>query len=613
MTLPIRNFQELEDRLDELGYTKKTANQIRPEIRRAAKIYKQPLLRIAVDPADFENRWGRGRISAIAEGFDSHDQFLNFRKRLRPALQRAAGVQLRSSVALPPASRELLGFVKVNGGVGRRVPPHLEDSIGALARAAARLGLSVADVDATAIDRIFSDLKGAERRSARRGVQRVNDLIADLDRLPELIGVLPEIALPDPAPKVSASCGWRRGTSLAESQRLWREFDRFVVEKRGVDALGRPIPPEHSKFGIATEKSYAHNLNLALTELVRRGDLGPGMAPSLRDICNHQTIEKVAGYWNVRQLDGEVKHEASTLHTLVCRLSHIATHLGAKRKEAKKLAKLRKDVREACGTVGQMKVEHVEWIKSFARNPALQRAVFDLPEALMRKANALLAKWPQLKKQRRKKLMMDALRMGIAACAAAILFRASPIRAANLRKLRFRGDDAHLRPDAREDMRIVIPGEETKNGNAIDHAADEDAWPVVEWYLKHIRPKLIGDHPYLRKSKQPLVDSDYLFPSTRMDRGLEETAFAAHYTRGCELAGVDLTLHLARHITVYLILSQDPNAWAQAAAVLEDNIDTVKKHYAWLDKEKASQAGRDLMKQSRAKVRKHKKGTYHAV
>lgn len=103
MTVPIRNFQDLDDRLGELGYSEKTAAQIRPEIRRAAKIYKQPLSRIAVDPADFENRWGRGRISAIAEGFDSHEQFLNFRKRLRGALQRASGVQLRASVALGSA------------------------------------------------------------------------------------------------------------------------------------------------------------------------------------------------------------------------------------------------------------------------------------------------------------------------------------------------------------------------------------------------------------------------------------------------------------------------------------------------------------------------------
>ena len=613
MTMPFRNFQDLDDRLDELGYTEKTAAQIRPEIRRAMKIYKQPLSRIAVDPADFERRWGRGRISAVAAGFDSHDQFLKFRKRLRPALQRATGAQLRSSVALPPASTELLEFLKENGGIGQRVPPHLEDSIGALARAAASLGLSIADVDDTLVDRVFSGLKGSVRRSARRGLQRVNELRADLDRLPELIGLLPNAALPEPARKIAAPSEWRRGTSLPEAQQLWCEFARFVDEKRGFDGIGRPIPAKDSNFGVAAEKSYAHNVNLALTELVRRGDLVPGTSPGLRDICNHETIQKVAGYWNARKIDGEVKRDVSTLHTLVCRLSQIATHLGARKKELKKLEKLRKSAREACGRVGQMKLEHVEWIKGFAANPALQRTVFDLPEVLMRKANAILAQWSQLKKQRRKKKLMDALRMGIAACAAAILFRASPVRAANLRNLRFRGDDAHFNPEARADMRIVISGEETKNGAAIDHPADDDAWPVIAWYLEHIRPKLLADHPYRRKSKHPLVDSDFLFPSTRMDRGLEETAFAGHYVRGCELAGVSLVLHLARHISVYLILSEDPNAWSQAAAVLGDEIRTVKKHYAWLDERKASEAGRELMKQSRANARKHKRGTYRAV
>lgn len=53
---PIRNFQELDERLDELGYSIAMQRQIRPEIRRASKIYKQPLSRIALDPIDFEAR-----------------------------------------------------------------------------------------------------------------------------------------------------------------------------------------------------------------------------------------------------------------------------------------------------------------------------------------------------------------------------------------------------------------------------------------------------------------------------------------------------------------------------------------------------------------------------
>jgi hypothetical protein len=607
MTAPIRNFAELADRLPDLGYSERMTAQIRPEINRAAKIYKQPLARISTDPLAFETLWGRGRISWIAKGFESHEQFLTFRRRLRPALQRASGIQLRHSVALPAPTSELLTFLEENGGIGRRLPPHLAASIGALGREAAKLGLSIADMRPGSIARVFGKLTGGARRSAKLGVTRVNELIADLEQFPELAGLLPAMPLPDPVPAVSASSQWRRGTGFAPARRLWSDFEEFVEHKRGRDALGRPIPAEKSKFKAITEDSYAHNVNLALTELVRRGDLTDDMTPSLRDICNERTISKVAGYWNVRQLDGEVKAKVSTLHTLVCRLSHIAETMGVKKKEAKALAELRKTALEACPAVGKMMKEHVDWIRGYAANPGLQRALDGLPEDLMYRAKKILAKWPMLKKQRKQKLMMQALQLGIAACIAAILFRASPIRAANLRHLKFQGDDSNL-PRENGELRIVICGSEVKNGADIDHDADDDAWPIIDWYLKHIRPKLLLDHPYLRKSLKPLVDSDFLFPSTRADRPLEETSLAKHYVDGCLVGGLAMVLHRARHITVYRILLQDPNAWAQAAAVLEDEISTVKKHYAWLDKRRASEAGRDLMRQSRVEARRHKKG-----
>ena len=258
-----------------------------------------------------------------------------------------------------------------------------------------------------------------------------------------------------------------------------------------------------------------------------------------------------------------------------------------------------------------MMPERVQWVKDFAANPALQRAVLGMPETLMREADRILKDWDKHKRKKNQKLRMDALKMGTTACMAAILFRAAPVRAANLRHLKFQGDAANLVDDG-GGLRVIVPGEEVKNRRAIDQTADDDAWPVIAWYLEHIRPKLIGDHPYLQK-KVRLVDSDYLFPSTTADRPLEETTLADHYARGCELAGVGMTFHLARHITVFLILDADPNAWAAAAAVLDDEIGTVRDHYAWMDTRKASAEGRALVKQSRDAARKHRKGTYRAA
>jgi hypothetical protein len=585
-------------------------NQIRPEILRAAKIYSKPLNGISADVREFEERWGRGRISAIAEGFDDLDQMINFRRRLRPALARAAESSLQQSAKLPPATDRLLVLLKEHGGIGRLLPPHLTASVGALAKAAAELGLSIKDIRGEHVDQIFAELKGNSRRSAKGGLNRINDLLARSDLPQEFNDLLPETTLPLPTRKVAAKSVWSRRAGSADAARLWREFEDFVAQKRGWDALGRPITPEDSNFSAAAEASYEHNLNLALTELVRRGDFRAGTRPSLRDVCSATCIERVMDLWSLRQIEGEVRQGVSTLHTLVCRLAHMAEVGGAKKKEVKRLKKLKKAAKAACGNVGRMNAKHVAWVQEFAANPAMQRALDTLPETLMRKAEAILRDWDKHKTAKRQKLMMQALRMGITACAAAILFRGSPVRAANLRNLTFRGDAANIRLSKAEVLRIVIPGSQVKNGADIDHDGEDDAWPVIAWYLDRIRPKLVADHPYLRRSKTPIVDSDFLFPSTRMDRGLEETAFANHYVEGCKLAGLDLVLHLARHVTVYLTLDADPNAWVQAAAMLEDNVDTVRKHYAWMDKRKASRAGREILNASRKERHKTKKGDY---
>ena len=150
----------------------------------------------------------------------------------------------------------------------------------------------------------------------------------------------PKAPLPQPPERQAPSSPLRRNGGAQNARLLWSEFDRFVQEKRGVDALGRPVPPEKSKFGTTTEKRYADALQQALNTLVRFGRLSADATPSLRDICNADTIEEVAKFWNVRQIDGEVKQRGSMLYTLVCRLSHIAERCGARKKERKRLKDL---------------------------------------------------------------------------------------------------------------------------------------------------------------------------------------------------------------------------------------------------------------------------------
>lgn len=225
-----------------------------------------------------------------------------------------------------------------------------------------------------------------------------------------------------------------------------------------------------------------------------------------------------------------------------------------------------------------------------------------MPETLRREAQRILDRWGELGRARRRKEQMTALSLGIAACIAAILFRGSPVRAANARSIRHEGERRTLILDEQQTTAHSRDRDEERcrhrGAGRRRRLADHRLVP------SRIRPRLIKHHPYGHN----LVDSDYLFPSTRPGAEMEETTFAKHYRAGCIRIGVDMVLHQAGHISAYFILDEDPNAWAAAAAVLCDEIETVRAYYAWMDDRKACATGRSLLKQARTKRRKHAKG-----
>ena len=94
---------------------------------------------------------------------------------------------------------------------------------------------------------------------------------------------------------------------------------------------------------------------------------------------------------------------------------------------------------------------------------------------------------------------------------------------------------------------------------------------------------------------------------------MEETTFAEHCRTGAMAGGLDLDLHIARHVSSSLILAGVPNAWAEAAAVANVSVATLRAHYAWFDDRKACAAGRSVIRQQRSASRKHRKGSFADV
>lgn len=356
MSTRFRTMQDLLEGLDDLGYSKKVVNQIRPQIKRCATVYKTPLARIPADPADFEKRWGHGRVGALQHRLASHDEFVEWRRRVRAALGRAArgGIAPTAAPVLPDAA-PVLAFVKKNGGVGLLLPPHLEHSIDMVARLAAKSGVALRDIAGPWVEATGGPLKGSERRTFKNGLSSLNKLIARRDACLPVAALLPAAPLPELSRSKAAPAGWRRAGGRPEAARIWREFDVFVGWKRGADELGRPLPEKESKFKRRSAESYENNLAAALGELERIGWLQPGDEPGLADICNAKTIRRAYNAALERAIAEGRPTDRETLNTLVARLSQIATeYLRAGEAEWKELKKIGKQVRKKTSTKGTM-------------------------------------------------------------------------------------------------------------------------------------------------------------------------------------------------------------------------------------------------------------------
>lgn len=608
---PIRTMADLLAALPGLGYSASMHAQVRASIKKCERIYNAPLARIPADLQAFEQAWGRGRFNVefTKLGFKQKSQFEAWRKRVRGALARISTAE--TQVEILPEWTALIDCARKHGGVGRALPPHLDKSLSVVARSASRDERAPAQLlDGDWIDAAAAQLKGAQRRSFKCGIRALNTMIERRADLPcqHVAALLPNAALPQPQHATTRASSWRRGNG-AHVQLLWQEFDAFVAHKRGVDALGRPMPAEHSGFSDRAVRTYETALTSATGLLERAGDLWPGDAPGLADICNSDTIGRIANLWSLRVIEGEVSAKACTRHLLIARLAHIAEFfIGCDDDGRERLAHIRRELRKATPAHNSMSLERKAWIEEFASDPARQRQLHRMPELLLAHAKPIVADWEALKRRRERKKMMEAMHLGIAAVQAAILFRASPLRARNLRELVWRGTDAELqfRPDG--SVHLTLAAERVKNARAINAAFDTDALEALSFYCDEVRPRLVSDHPYGHK----LSDSDFLFPGKSAAVAMEETVFADHYRRGCQHVGVDMTLHLARHICAFLILDADANAIAEASAVLGDAPETVRRFYAWLDERKAETEGRELLRGSRAAAFKNKKGIHNA-
>ena len=612
----VRTLADLRAALPALGYSERMVERIRGAIDFAPKAYDgSPLDRIPASYEKFVERWGSGRVGAIPAGFETEARFKDWRKLVRMALGKAEGGRA-APAALMPDWAALVAFCEDHqAGAARRVPPNLIRSLGALGARASARGLGPAALTDGVVEMLFAGAVGKERRTLRCGLESFNKLVRRQNQLPEIAPLLPAVPLARPAPLKGPAARLRRGQPGAE--RLWCDVDAFLKHKREHgEVRGALLKAARPKVSQRTLQVYERAVTFALAGLDRAGALP--VEPRLADLVSVDALETVEDAWRDRMERGEVKTDATTLRMNMERLVHIAHWLEPKRKVAKKLRGHIRGVRKTAPSSDTMSPARLAWIQAFAASPRQQRAVHRMPEALMHQAEAILVRWDRgeaLPPSAR----MRALELGTAAAMAAILFRASCVRAANLHGLKFRGEGATLLLAHEAGAKVDVPGSETKTGAPVGGEIDDDGLPILEWYRNRIRPRLIDEHPY-GKTKAA-ADSDFFFAGPRgrcaarpLDRStarpLDRTTLEARWRVGVAAAGLDMELHQARHVCAYLILDQDPNAWRPAAEVLGITEGTLRSHYAWMDRRKACRKGREHLRAARKGAGKHKRGRH---
>lgn len=193
--------------------------------------------------------------------------------------------------------------------------------------------------------------------------------------------------------------------------------------------------------------------------------------------------------------------------------------------------------------------------------PLNQLALLELPERLLRLAER------QPKPIKAAHLVQTALII--------LLLQMAPIRLRNLQTLH---RERHLvrlpglRRQAR--VRLVIPGEETKNGEPLDFPLPPELVHVLDLYLERHRPRLVSSD----------ADQGWLLPGR--GGGLKHAVSLGAQISGAVRRHTGLLVHphLFRHLAAKLALQEAPGNYEQARRLLgHKSIDTTTLYYTGLD------------------------------
>jgi len=229
----------------------------------------------------------------------------------------------------------------------------------------------------------------------------------------------------------------------------------------------------------------------------------------------------------------------------------------------------------------QIGPRHAGKLKAFNDTAALRRW-FEAPDTLWRRATAPLREG--------RAVSDDDVALARTALITQLGQRVIPGRRENFCSLRIVGDDPHLTlPAGNGEGMLQIPAAETKTGVGVVVVIDPETAARLKLYRDRFLPvarKLAGAHPdnphlfpgacVVAKGRIYESGCGFITPSKTNNR------FRQHLRRWC---GIDLNMHVMRHLAAKVILDEDPSAMALVQVMLGHLwIKTTESYYAEVNK-----------------------------
>lgn len=150
----------------------------------------------------------------------------------------------------------------------------------------------------------------------------------------------------------------------------------------------------------------------------------------------------------------------------------------------------------------------------------------------------------------------------------------APVRRTNHARYRHDGDDRHLfLPEGDGEGTLRIPASEGKTLKEIHVRIDQETVRMLKYYIKYFLPvarkqaKAFPDNPHLFPGAdgRKIEDGGYAPGRGYITRSKLNTSFKKHMKKHC---GLDLCLHVMRHLAGKIILDQDPSAMSLVKEIL---------------------------------------------